>query len=110
MDLTRGIDNLIANAFRYLPASGGRMDITGRAIQSGYEIRIKDNGEGIEPENLENIWKLGWQAKDAKRGAAGLGLAIVKQIIQAHEGTIQASSQGKGTGTEFKILLPFPIS
>jgi signal transduction histidine kinase len=107
MDLTRIIDNLISNALRYLPPSGGKLEIAGHPDGAGYEISVKDNGEGIEPENLDSIWKLGWQAKDAKRGAAGLGLAIVKQIVQVHNGTIRAESQGKGSGTRFIVKLPY---
>lgn len=106
-DLTRVIDNLISNAFRYVPESGAHLAVTGRTTDKGYEITVKDNGDGIDPENLENIWKVGWQAKDVKKGAAGLGLAIVKQIIQVHNGTIIADSKGKETGTVFQLTLPF---
>lgn len=107
LDLTRLIDNLISNAFRYLPENNAQLSVSGKPLENGYEIRIKDNGEGIEPADTENIWQLGWQASgDKKKGSAGFGLAIVKQIVQVHDGTIQAISQGKGTGLEFKIFFP----
>lgn len=105
-DLTRVIDNLISNALRHLPEQGGQLTITSRRKDSNYEIVVKDNGEGIEPENLEKIWQMGWQGKDSKKGSAGFGLSIVKQIVQIHGGTIQAYSEGKRKGTEFNIVFP----
>lgn len=109
-DLTRVVDNLISNALRHLPEQGGQLSITSRRKDSNYEIVVKDNGEGIDPKDLEEIWKMGWQGKDSKKGSAGFGLSIVKQIVQTHGGTIQAFSQGKGSGTEFRILLPIGVA
>ncbi len=106
-DLARVFDNIIVNAFRYLPETNGLLEISGKNGKEGYEISIRDNGEGIPPEDLEKIWILGWQGIESNKGSSGFGLGIGKQIIQVHGGTINATSQGKGTGVEFKIFLPY---
>jgi signal transduction histidine kinase len=106
VDVTRVFDNLISNALRHLPPSEGRIEVTGRPEGNFYVVSVRDNGEGIDPADLAQIWQLGWQGKDSKKGSAGFGLAIVRQIVQIHGGTIQAKSQGKGTGTEFLVSLP----
>ena len=105
-DLIRVFDNLIANAFRYIKPPDGRIDVSGRDTGSAYEIVVRDNGEGIDPQDLDLIWKWGWQASQGKKGDSGLGLTISKQIVQIHGGTITASSEGKSKGTAFTILFP----
>lgn len=104
-DLRRVVDNLVSNALRYVP-SGGSIEVDAHEDPKGFTIIVKDTGEGIDPGDLEKIWGMGWQGKDNKKGSAGLGLSIVKQIVEMHAGTIQAFSEGSGTGTMFTIHLP----
>lgn len=71
-------------------------------------VRIKDNGPGIEPAILENIFAPFFTTKSIGKGT-GLGLAICYQIITKHQGTIEVNSQ-LGQGTEFTITLPIASS
>ena len=72
------------------------------------ELRVADNGRGIAPESLAQIFERFHRA-DASRsrhtGGAGLGLAIVKQTVEAHGGTIAVASE-VGQGTTFTVRLP----
>ncbi|MBL8134601.1 MAG: HAMP domain-containing protein [Anaerolineae bacterium] len=97
--------NLIGNALRY-----ARSHITLRAGAERGAIRlsIEDDGAGIPPEKLPFIFERLYRADESRAsgdGESGLGLAIARAIIEAHGGTIQASSAA-GRGTQFTILLP----
>jgi len=80
---------------------------TGEARQhSGFRIDISDQGAGIDPDDLERIFRPFYTTKSA---GTGLGLSISRKIVQAHGGCI--SVQSDETGTIFAILLPeFPDS
>jgi signal transduction histidine kinase len=67
-------------------------------------VRLRDNGAGISPQKMERIFNPFFTTKDA---GTGLGMAISKKIVEAHEGTIEVSSQ-VGQGTEFRVALPLP--
>jgi len=68
-------------------------------------IEISDNGCGIEKENLTRIFEPFFTTKDVGEGT-GLGLSICYQIIDEHNGTVEALSPGKGKGATFLIKLP----
>ena len=72
-------------------------------------VRVQDNGIGIEPILLPNIFDLFIQGKrglDRSEGGLGLGLALVKKLIDLHGGQIMVSSQGVNQGSEFVVKLP----
>lgn len=97
--------NLIGNAIKFTPA-GGTVDVT--ALASGpFNVRfvVRDSGQGISEDNLPHIFDRFWQARNTKRTGAGLGLAIARGIIEAHDGTVSASSE-PGKGTEIAFDLP----
>lgn len=100
--------NLLANALRHTP-SEGRVDVhltTGARL---VRIRVQDTGSGIEPDLLAHVFERFRQAdpKDAGlRGGLGLGLAIVKKIVESHDGTVEALSDGPGRGATFTVTLP----
>lgn len=111
--LERALSNLLSNAIKFTPA-GGTISVEVSEVmhmQSGVGrtavlIRISDTGEGIEPDVLPIIFDPYRQGQSGKgRLGVGLGLAIVKRIIEAHNGTISATSQ-LGKGTTFTLLLP----
>jgi len=104
-DLMRAVDNLLSNALRYVSKKGEILIRTSKD-NGTYVITIRDDGEGIEPEDLSDIWEIGWQSKKGKVGSSGFGLPIAKQIVEIHGGAIQAQSEGKGQGTTFHIRLP----
>ncbi len=102
------LHNLLANALRHTP-SDGRIDIDIRALDETLNISIKDSGEGIAPEHLEQVFERFYRADPARArttGGAGLGLAIVKAIVEAHHGHVSVHSAGVGKGSTFTIELP----
>ncbi|HND18949.1 MAG TPA: hybrid sensor histidine kinase/response regulator [Acidobacteriota bacterium] len=111
--LERALSNLLSNAIKFTPA-GGTISVEASEVmhmhsgvgQTAVLIRISDTGEGIEPDVLPIIFDPYRQGQSGKgRLGVGLGLAIVKRIVEAHGGTISATSQ-LGKGTTFTILLP----
>jgi len=96
--------NLLSNSARYTP-SGGRADVTMEAAPAGAVVRVTDTGEGIAPERLSNIFELFARATD-RPGGFGIGLAVVRALVEAHGGSVTASSTGPGTGSEFTVRLP----
>ncbi len=101
------IRNLLTNALTHTP-SGGTIEISGRSQNGRIEIIVKDDGPGIPPEHLPNIFERFYRAdssRQRKTGGAGLGLAIVKQLVEVHGGEIRADS-GPGRGATFLFTLP----
>jgi len=104
-DLIRIVDNLVGNALRYVDASG-HIWVKAEATAESFQITVKDDGQGIDKENLDKIWKMGWQVKTSKKGSSGFGLAIAQQIVHLHQGTVQVDSEGLGKGTTFTVKIP----
>jgi signal transduction histidine kinase len=105
--LRRVLINLFANALDALDQSGTRsptIDIQAGENLAGNQVwvRIRDNGQGIEPERMDKIFSPFYTSKS---DGTGLGLAISKKVVDAHGGTISAESS-PDAGTEF--LLTFP--
>lgn len=103
--LAQVFDNLLSNAAKYAP--GAEISITLDRQDSLARIAVKDNGPGIAPEHLGNLFKRFYRVPGQNtlvRGT-GLGLYICRQIIQAHHGEITVEST-PGKGTTFYILLP----
>ncbi len=108
--LEQAIQNLVANAVRHTP-KGGHIDLSATTEPADGDgqvrLRIQDNGPGIPPEHLSRIFDRFYRvdtARDQASGGTGLGLSIVRAIIEAHGGTITASSP-PGNGACFEILL-----
>ena len=98
--------NVLANAVKFTP-SGGRIDIVLSRRGDEAELAITDTGMGIPAEVLPNIFERFHQAEGQRgRGGLGLGLSIVKHVVEAHGGSVRASSDGPGTGATFVIRLP----
>ncbi len=96
--------NLIINSFDALN-DGGILTITTSLItENEIKILIKDNGPGIEPENLKLIFEPFFTTKDVGEGT-GLGLSVSKGIVEAHGGTLKVSSV-LGKETVFSVCLP----
>jgi signal transduction histidine kinase len=102
------LTNLLDNALRHAPA-GGRVDVSATAENQRLVITVADNGDGIGAEHLPHVFERFYRAdsaRDRDRGGAGIGLAIAKALVEAHDGSITASSRGPGTGTSVAISLP----
>jgi two-component system NtrC family sensor kinase len=93
------------NAIEAMP-DGGTLRITMKKLVSQNEIEIKviDNGIGINDEDLEHIFEPFFTTKKDGKGT-GLGLAVVHGIIERHNGRIEVDSR-PGAGTTVTILLP----
>jgi two-component system OmpR family sensor kinase/two-component system sensor histidine kinase BaeS len=102
--LDQVLSNLVANALRHT-ARGGVITLCANAQPSGVRIQVIDNGSGIPPEDLPNIFDRFWRGSGSRQEGTGLGLAIARQLVQAHGGVIRAESQ-PGQGTTFTIDLP----
>ena len=103
----RVLTNLVGNAIRHTPG-GGKVQVYARNSPGGVEVSVRDNGEGIRPEDLPHIFDQfyrGEKSRSRATGGAGLGLAIAQSFVQAHGGTIRAESK-VGEGTQFTFVLP----
>ncbi len=101
----RLISNLLQNALQY---GGNYIELKTQKSNSYVEIFLKDNGEGIEEENLKFMFDRLYKCdKSRSNRGSGLGLSIVKEFIEMHNGKIDVKSK-YGFGTEF--ILYFPIS
>ncbi len=103
--------NLIHNAIKFSPP-GGRIVVEFTREHSpkpAVAVHITDEGPGIEPEDMEVIFKKFRQGKDNTRNkeGTGLGLAICREIITAHTGRIYAANASPG-GARFTFVLPLP--
>jgi two-component system phosphate regulon sensor histidine kinase PhoR len=105
--LEQAVGNLIDNAIKY---SGGRTRVAVHAAPQGcdVEIRVTDEGPGIERKHLSRIFERFYrvdQARSRALGGTGLGLAIVKHIVLAHGGSVSVDST-PGQGSTFTIRIP----
>jgi PAS domain S-box-containing protein len=111
VDVTRiaqVIANLLTNAAKYTPA-GGNIIVTSRVVRDQVELSVRDDGIGISPEVLPQVFDLFVQERqglDRADGGLGLGLTIVRNLVQLHGGSVAAFSSGAGQGSEFIVRLP----
>ncbi len=105
LQLARVYQNLIANALRHNPP-GIHLTIQAEQQEDSIDCRVIDNGVGIQPDHLNQLFDLYFQGNQKRRSVGlGLGLYLCQQIIQAHGGTIWVESQ-VGEGTTFHFKLP----
>ena len=93
--------NLITNAAKYT-SSGGQIEIKATAGDGALKLAVKDNGMGIPPEKLTDIFDLFAQVDRSgeREGGLGIGLTLVRQIATLHGGSVEARSEGIGHGSE----------
>jgi two-component system CheB/CheR fusion protein len=108
--LAQMIGNLLHNATKFT-ASGGHTQviITPDEASQTVELRITDDGAGIDARTLSTLFKPFVQADatlDRSAGGLGLGLSLVKGIVDLHGGQITAESEGVGEGASFAVRLP----
>jgi signal transduction histidine kinase len=99
--------NITKNSIQF--TENGTIALRGKAGYKETIIEIEDTGIGIDPAEVENIWRRFYKADLSRTtnpyGEFGLGLSIVKQLVQLHHGEIEVSSE-KGKGTKFVICFP----
>ena len=103
----RVIDNLLSNALRY-SERGGRAEVRLYACGGSAVIEVEDAGSGIDAADLPHIFDRFYRTDAARAratGGRGIGLAIARATVEAHGGTIEASSK-VGEGSRFTVTLP----
>jgi signal transduction histidine kinase len=106
--LTQIVGNILSNAIKYTDA-GGRIELSAGAVEDRVEIRVCDNGIGIEQASLPQVFDLFTQASrvtERTQAGLGIGLALVKRLVELHGGEVEARSEGLGCGSEFIVRLP----
>jgi PAS domain S-box-containing protein len=102
------LGNLLQNAVKFTP-SGGSVAVRLAAADGRAELCVQDNGVGMDPSSIEQMFKPFAQATQTlarTRGGLGLGLALVKAIVEMHGGSVHAKSEGLGRGSEFRVSIP----
>lgn len=102
------VANLLDNAAKYSD-TGGRITLEVRTLDQTAHILVRDSGVGISAELLPHVFEpfsQGQRAMDRHHGGLGLGLAVVKGLVALHDGTITASSEGVGKGSQFEVTFP----
>jgi two-component system CheB/CheR fusion protein len=102
------IENLLTNASKYTPSNGViTMELV--RVQGHCELCVRDNGRGIDPDMLDEIFDLFFQSNNAidrGDGGMGVGLTLVRGLVEMHHGTVTAHSSGLGQGSQFIVRLP----
>jgi two-component system phosphate regulon sensor histidine kinase PhoR len=105
--LSDAVFNLLTNAQKY----GGdvaKIELSVAATDRAVRISVKDNGQGIEPDEHKRIFQKFYRVDDRlsrEREGSGLGLAIVKHVMKAHRGRIDVDSAA-GQGSTFTLSIP----
>jgi signal transduction histidine kinase len=103
-ELNQVLSNLIQNAAEAAPADGGRLEIRGWNEDGMLLLSVRDNGPGISPQNLNQVFNAFFTTKDAGAGM-GLGLTIAQRVARALGGAINVHSE-LGHGTVFTLRVP----
>jgi two-component system, sensor histidine kinase len=106
--LVQCVANLLVNACKYTDSEG---DIRLDCFADGADavIAVTDNGVGIPPELLPQIFDLFVQSRqslDRAQGGLGIGLSLVRRLMEMHGGSVSATSSGVGQGARFELRLP----
>ena len=100
------LTNLVHNAVKFTP-EGGTVRLGAEDDGAFVVFTVSDTGAGIDAADLDRIFERFYKADRARSTeGTGLGLAIAKHLVQAHGGTISASSAGHGRGATFRFTLP----
>ena len=108
MRLEQIVTNLPGNAIKYTPA-GGRIRLSLEREMHDAVLSVADNGIGMTAEFIPTIFRIFVQAQrtsDRRSAGLGLGLTLVRRLVELHQGTVHASSEGLDRGSRFVVRLP----
>src|SRR5262249_27635985 len=106
VQLQQLFQNLIANAIEYCrQGETPIIEIRGEVVPEGWRFAIKDNGEGVLPENRTVIFEALKRLHGSNMPGCGLGLSLCKTIVKRHAGAIWVESDGAGQGSTFFFTL-----
>lgn len=106
--LIQVVGNLLTNAARYTPASGAIV-VELHMHDGEASLTVSDDGIGMSAQLVPRVFELfaqGERSPDRDQGGLGIGLALVRSLVDAHGGTVRASSAGPGQGSQFQVRLP----
>lgn len=106
--LTQVFANLLVNSAKYTQP-GGHIAVNVRQSDDEVIVEVRDDGAGIAPDLLPNVFDLfiqGYQGADRSTGGLGIGLTLVRTLVGMHGGKVEAHSRGLGTGSTFTVRLP----
>jgi signal transduction histidine kinase len=109
--LVQCVVNVITNAAKYTDP-GGAIRVESREDGGRVVIEVSDNGAGIPESLVPRIFELFVQGKrtlDRAQGGLGIGLSVVQKLIEMHGGGVEASSEGEGRGSTFRLTLPLVV-
>jgi len=100
------VTNLVSNAVKY-SSEGSTITVTAQADGDWATVSVRDEGIGLEPEELAQLFRRGYRANGALnvRGG-GLGLYLAHGLVTAHGGRMWAESPGHALGSTFSFALP----
>ena len=110
--LAQVVSNLLNNAAKYTEP-GGHIALTAEHDGDGINIRVKDDGIGIPPALLSQVFEMFSQVDQSlekTHGGLGIGLSLARELIGLHGGSITAHSAGEGQGSEFVVWLPAAVA
>ncbi len=109
--LTQVVVNLLSNAIKFCDSEQGKIQLTLKAQQDYFTLKIKDNGRGVPKAMERYIFERFTQVSHQQEGkpkGSGLGLAITKSIVEQHEGRIYLEDN-HGQGATFVVQLPMYV-
>lgn len=108
--MAQAVSNLLDNAVKFSPR-GTDIWLDAALVEDVLEIRVRDTGVGLEPQDLETIFEPFTQVNTrpgAVNGGLGVGLVLARAVVNLHGGSVHAESDGPGRGSTFVLRLPVP--
>jgi two-component system CheB/CheR fusion protein len=108
MRVSQVLSNLLVNAAKYTD-EGGHIDLRARVEGGQCVIEVVDDGKGLDEAALQSMFEMFWRSGELDAAGAtsmGIGLALVRTVVQLHEGSVTANSDGPGRGSVFTVSLP----
>lgn len=102
------VTNLLSNALKFTP-SGGEVALTARTDDGRALIRVSDTGPGIPADEVAHVFDRFFRGREVRAGGSGIGLTVARELVRAHDGDIQVTSD-PGRGTTFTVFLPMASS
>ena len=110
--LTQVFSNLLNNAAKFTKP-GGQLRLTVQLMGAEVVVSVTDNGIGIPAHMLQQVFEMFAQVEsnlERSQSGLGIGLSIVQRLVQMHGGSVEARSNGPGSGSEFVVRLPVVLA